>query len=254
MSEDLDRLLELKRSEPGERSYDRFAALSPQGRWLLRAFLGFLGITVLVGLFAILVGDMGKFEGQVLLSTVTISLGSLCGLASFEYSRRSGNGVFGGTGVLLALVASALILGGIWGEPTSDDYWKATAILAVFAAASAHFFGLCLARLKPRHQWILVTGAVAIFALAAVIAALILEQNANDGTYKLIAVLAVVDLAATLAVPILHRLDSFNAAITHVANGSPSPERFLVTLQADGTYLADNGVILVRRDRPTNPG
>jgi len=69
MTEDLNRLLEIGQREPGAAQAEEGPPLSPQGRWFLRAFLGFLGISALLGLFVILAGNMGKFEGQVLGST-----------------------------------------------------------------------------------------------------------------------------------------------------------------------------------------
>ncbi|MCI0354863.1 MAG: hypothetical protein L0099_07485 [Acidobacteria bacterium] len=250
MSDDLDRLLEIGPRPAAGRPAEA-AALSPQGRWMLRAFLGFLGVTALFGLIVVLAGNMGEFEGKVLLSTVAISMGSLCGLASFEYARRSGNTLPGGAGTLLALVATLLILAGIWTEHWSDDYWKITGVLAVFAAACAHFFGLSLARVRPAHQWVLVVAGIAIFSLAAVIAGLIVKSfDGGADVYKLIAVLAIVDLAATIAIPILHRLDRAELA-GPLMPGASSAERFMVTLQPDGTYLTDDGRVLVQRHPST---
>jgi len=159
-----------------------------------------------LGIIAILSGDFGDLQAKVLLTSVTISGASLGGLrcgAAFEAHRVRH---FASAGILLVAVATVLILAGMWGEVSWDDFWKMTATVAIFAAGFAQLCLLQLARLSRRFQWTLPAAYVLIFALGAIISAMIWGDIDEEPMFRIMGVNAILVGAVSLLIPIFHRL------------------------------------------------
>lgn len=161
-----------------------------------------------------------------------------------KFGARHDQRLWARAGVGLTLAAAALLLIGYWTESGSGVYWKLAIILAIFAGANAHVCALCFARLAPAHLWVLVTGAVVIYALAMIVAGMV-SESWGHAPYKLIAVLAVLDLGITVAVPILHRLDQ---AQLPAAASVPQALAFTVTQNPDGSFSLPDGRVLVLKE------
>lgn len=241
MTDELDRILELKQAESRGAPGGDAARLTPAARAFLNAFIAFLALSALVSIVAILGGKFGEFEIKVVLSTITIAIASLCGLSCAAYGRKTGHHELSVSGVALALLSAGLIIGGMWTGADAGAYWKTTVVLSVLSVACAHFFGLALASLRPSHQWVLVMAGVAIFALAGIISVQILAESwAEEGVLKLMAVVSILIAMATLTIPILHRMDR--------APAEGKGEKITVTRSTDGTYRADDGRVFVLRE------
>lgn len=165
-----------------------------------------VAIAAVVGISAILSGDFGWIEVRILLTTLTVSAGSMCGLACWAYLASKRGRVLPLSGIVLTLAGSAMILIGLWGEVDSEGFWKATATACVFAVACAHLALLSLARLAQWFQWSLVAAHVVVFGVASLIVYLIFSEGNKEGMFRLLAVAAIVDAAITLVIPIFHRL------------------------------------------------
>lgn len=243
MNEKLDQLLELT-AAPVPSPVEANDALSAQGRFYLRVFLGFLAVTALFAVITILSEKFGKFEIKVLASTLTVSLGSLCAMCCVKFGALRGQALWARAGVALTVAAAALLLIGYWSESDWGKYWKLAIILSIFAAANAHVCALCFARLAPGHLWLLVSGALVIYLLALLLAAIVGNSQWERAPFTLIAVLAVLDLGITIAVPILHRLDHSPQAVSHAAEATS----LAVIQNVDGSYSLPDGRVLVLKD------
>src|SRR5262249_12675776 len=126
-----------------------------------KAFLYSLIISVvlsaILGIFAILGGNGGWFEGQILLTPTIISAASICGLANGAFLATKRGTVLPGIGIVLALLGAVLVIGGIWNTSASSEYWKVAASVAVFAVACGHLSLLSMARLAQGFQWSIIT-------------------------------------------------------------------------------------------------
>lgn len=189
---------------------------TPQELLAKKAFLYSLIISVLLsavlGIVAILSGDWSWFNIRILLTTVTVTGASICGLACGAYVSTKRGRALPLAGIGLALAGAAMVIGGIWIEVGSEWYWKMAASLTVFAVACAHLSLLAMTRLAGRFQWSLVAAHVVIFGVASLIVFLILGESHSSGMFRLLAVAAIVDAAITVLIPIFHWLSKRETA------------------------------------------
>jgi hypothetical protein len=172
----------------------------------LYALIGSVSVSALLGILAILIGDFGEFEVRVLLTSLTISGASLCGLscgAALEANRARELSL---AGIGLSVLAALLIIGGIWTEPESEVYWKTAATIAIFAASCSHMALLLLARLAPQYAWAPQLAFVAVFGVALILTWMIWGEIEADMPFRLLGVAAIVDAAISLMIPVFHRL------------------------------------------------
>ncbi len=181
---------------------DRF----PVKKAFLYALIGSVVIGAILGILAILSGKFGWLEVRVLLTTATIAVASICGLACGAYLSARRGRVLPLTGIALTLLAAALLIGGIWHETFSDGYWQTTASASVFAVACAHLSLLSMARLAEWFRWSLTAAYIVILGVAGLIVLMILREQHGAGMMQLLGVAAIVDAAITIVIPILHRL------------------------------------------------
>ena len=177
-----------------------------------KAFLYALIISILLsailGILAILAGNWGWFQVRVLLTTVTISAASVCGLANGAFLATKRGTFLPLAGIAVTLVGATLLIGGIWAEVQSENYWKLAGSLAIFAVASGHLALLSMARLAQRFEWSLIMAHVVILGVASLIVLLIVTEyhGKATGVFQLLAVAAIIDAAITILVPVFHWL------------------------------------------------
>jgi hypothetical protein len=172
----------------------------------LYVLIGSVAVSALLGILAILIGDFGKFEVRILLTSLTISAASLCGLSCGAALEAQRGQVIPWAGIGLAVVGAVLVISGLWVEPHSDDYWKTAATVSIFAVACSHASLLLLARLAPRFAWSLWTAIALIFAVALLLSGAIWLDLDEEPMFRILGVVAVLDGAFTILVPIFHRL------------------------------------------------
>lgn len=185
----------------------------------LYTLIGSIGFSALIGIWAILSGEFGEFQAKVLGTTLTVVGTSLLGLAcgAFWESSRSNEGtlkVIPIAGIILAFVAAITVLSMIWMQ--IDSIWKTAAVSGIFAFSLAQLSLLSLANLSKKFQWIMVAAYLVILSLASINSILIIIEPSSENNFvmRLIGVLAVVDAALTVMIPIFHRLSRGDFAAT----------------------------------------
>ncbi len=164
-------------------------------------------LSALLASIAILKGNWGWVEVRILLTTLTISGASICGLACGAYLATKRGKILPVAGICLALISGLLLVAGMWLDASSEVYWKFTASLSAFAAAFAHLSLLSMARLAPRFRWTLAIAYVFILGVAVILVFVILsEPRGNDWIWRLLVVMANGGAAMTLLTPIFHWL------------------------------------------------
>lgn len=199
----------------------------------LYSFISCLAVSALMAIICVLAGKFGKFEGKVLVTTTVVTVASICLLCCIAYLGRKWKPMPGVAGIILIGVSAVMLIGGVWTEVHSHDYWEITAVICVFAIASAHLLALLAVRLKPGHVWLQIAAAVNILLLALVISGMIVVDFDDGAIWKLVAVLAILAALETLLIPILGRL----ARVQPVQ----SRETLTLTKREDGTYEDGNG-------------
>lgn len=185
----------------------------PSRRGVLRAFLVSISVSALLGIGALLIGEFSSFEAKVLLTSFSVSagtLGVLCGAALLEARGFTFPSV---PTMALSALATGLAVMGLWAEWFDlDGYWKLAAISAIFAATGAQCSLLGLADLASAHGGARVAAAGGAFLLAVLVSAMILAESDDEGAVRLLAALSIFTAAATLSVPILHRMNASEPA------------------------------------------
>ncbi len=196
----------------------------------LYSFIAFLAFSALLAIFCVLLGKFGDFEGKVLITTSVIAAASICALCCSAHSSRFQIRAPGTGGMLLAAASAVMIISGVWGQFRSPSYWKTTAVISVFAVATAYCLALLLVRLPATQRWLPVLTGINIYVLATVIASMVVWEKGDAGMFKLAAVLAILAALETLVIPILSRV------------AKPMVRKTLVLTQRDdGTYADKSG-------------
>jgi len=175
-------------------------------RALLYLLVGSVILAALLGIIIVLRNTWGWFEIRVILTTITVALGSLCGLACDVSRTPRGMNLLPWGGLVLTGVSVGMILLGMWINVESDAYWKATFVISIFTVAMVHVCLLSIARLAGRFRWVFMVACQVIFGLAAVLSAMILWEIFDENLIRLIATLSIIDAALTLVIPLLHRI------------------------------------------------
>lgn len=192
-----------------------------------KAFLYTLVISVIacaaLGVFSILTGNYGWFNGQVMLTAGAISLASIVGLACGAYlgtGRAPARGLLPVAGIVLTAAALTVFLVGVWLSDFLRDerllplYARLFPSLSIFAIACAHLSLLSMARLANWFKWSLVVAHVVIFAVATFLVGLIWFGLPDSvAPFYLLAIAAIIDAAISLLIPLFHKLSSVDAEI-----------------------------------------
>lgn len=180
----------------------------PGRRGVLRAFLVSIAVSALLGIGALLIGEFSSFEVKVLLTSFSISagtLGVLCGAALLEAKGLTFPSV---PTMALSGLATALAVLGMWGEVDSEGHWKLTAITAIFTAAGAQSSLIGLANLDASQNRARIAAAGGGLMLAVIASAMIIGEADDEGIMRLLAALSIFTAAATLSVPVFHRMNA----------------------------------------------
>ncbi|KZW99735.1 hypothetical protein JL49_15325 [Pseudoalteromonas luteoviolacea] len=102
----------------------------------------------------LLVGQFGQFEMRVLLSTLSISIASMCAMACAAYIVKTASNAAGYLGISLSTFSLILMLLLIWDLINHDIYWQLSWSFVVVAFAIAHALLLNLPSLSTSHLWL----------------------------------------------------------------------------------------------------
>ncbi|MEN8673095.1 hypothetical protein [Nocardioides sp.] len=172
----------------------------PVRRTVAAITIGSFSLAALLGVLALLGGgDFGEGQARVLLTTVVVgatSVAVLCYLvtAATDYEAV---GVAGGVSVLVPLLTSLVL---IWGEDPfgGDGVWQTFGIGVVLATLLAQ---ACLLLVLTQGRDRLRPLLVATLALAGVLAVLVCSAILgadDDGLWRLIGIVAILDVLGTV--------------------------------------------------------
>jgi len=210
---------------------------------LKRAFLYLLvasvAVSALIGIVVLILGNFGEFEVKVLLTTLTVIVTSILGLACGAY-LESGRGRFIPiAGIIVAVVSCVLWIVLVWHSTVHEDYFAQLLMsLTLFSATCAHISLLSLATLDRRFIW----SRYAFLAVDWVMTAylLFLIWNAtwidSDTTPRVIGVLSIIVAALTIVTPIFHKLSS-PQSVTNIDSEIEKLKARIVELEAKKTSL-----------------
>lgn len=175
-----------------------------------------IALSALMGIWAILSGEFGSLQARVLGTTLTVVgtsvLGLACGAFLESPRSRTSRALFAVPlgGVVLTVLSALITIWQIWISFGwgSEGVFKTLLVSTIFAFSLAQLSLLSLAQLATRFRWAIVTAYVVVLLLASIVSLLIITEPAGSdgGIWRLIGVLAVLDAAVTVSMPIFHRL------------------------------------------------
>jgi hypothetical protein len=204
-----------------------------------------VGVSALIGIGVILLGDFGEFEVKVLLTALTVTVTSILGLACGAYFETGRGRLVPGAGILMALVSGVMWIYLVWhGIVHEDLFVKSLLSLTLLGAACSHISLLSLAQLDRRFMWSRYAVYFAVGSLTAYLLFLVWDVDAisNDVTGRIIGVLAIVVAALTLVTPVLHKLSTGEPGTTAIDAEIEKLRARIAELEAKKAAMVENPV------------
>ena len=174
----------------------------------LRILIGAVGLSAVLGIFALLRWDLDEWSAKTLSSTLFVSAASLLimvNAAGIE-KRSVGYLLISVTGLLAALGALAVFLPVVWLAQDADGLWRFGGSLGVISIFAGHSSLLSLRQLPAQYRWLKPIATVLGGALAALAIWMIAADEFESGGLRVAGVLSILLLSVTIVIPILSRL------------------------------------------------
>jgi hypothetical protein len=174
-------------------------------RFVVTGLVCSIALNAALGIYALLAGEFGDLERQILLTSVTVSGVGMLSLACGPARERRLVWPLPPAGSALAVAAGIVYIVAIWLDSPSEALLKTGGTATVVAVVATHGSLLALATLAQRYRWAL-PGAIGLaIVLGGMITAVIWGEFDNESYGRAVGVVAVLLAAFTLLVPILHR-------------------------------------------------
>jgi hypothetical protein len=181
-------------------------------RMFLRSMIASIALSAALGIVGILTARFGWIDLRILLTTLTIGVASITGLACGAALEAGRSTLLPRAGIALTLIACFLIIVGMWFDVSEDLFWKTAVTASIFAGSVAQTALLSMAVLAPRFQWAPIAAYVIVFGLASLLSIMFIWQVSDDDLWRILGVLAILDAAISVTIPVLHRLGAHDAA------------------------------------------
>lgn len=202
-------------------------------RGALKLSLGFLLLSALFAIFVVLVGRFGEFETKVLLTTLSISVASMCAMACGAHIERTRVAAIGSIGIISAVLSLTFVMISVWAEVDSKEFLKLSLSCVVVSFALAHALLLNLPDLANNHLWLRYFADFTIGLLAVLVIYLVWKEGPWAAPYfKLLIVVGIGIALVSLLIPIFSKL----------GNDSPKSEEEVLLKRHEGdVYVDKNG-------------
>ena len=204
-------------------------------RLFLYLLIGSVGLSALIAIGVLLFGDFGEVEIRVLMTTWTLTVTSVFGLACGAY-LDSGRGRYVPlAGIVLSIIAAAMALLIIWNAlDDNETFIKSFLTATLLAGACSHFSLLSLARLDRRFAWTRIAGAVSVVLLCAILLYIMWfePEGESDLIYRVLGILGVMIASVTVVTPVFHKLSSATSDIDAIDREIAELESRLAVLRA----------------------
>jgi len=177
-------------------------------RFLLRTIVTGACLTAALAIVAILGGSLDGTSGRVILTTTAVSVFGILAVPAQMLLDRGSLPVLARLSAALTAVTFAITLLLIWGDDPTTRWWQAWGVFATLALAAAQAAAVEARRRDTDTQAIrrLVATSMATGTALAVLGTLgIVGKVADGGYYRLVGVIAVIDLLSLVLVAALRR-------------------------------------------------
>jgi hypothetical protein len=188
-------------------------------RIFLISLIASVSISALLGIGVILLGNFGYVEVRVLMTTFTITVMSICGLACGAHFEAGRGNVLPKVGIALSLIAALMALLVIWNFLDEvEEFIKSFVTATILAIACSHLSLLSLARLDQRFAWTRVLASVCVWTISGILIVIIwLEPAGGSGLiYRILGILSIILASITVVTPVLHKLSSDRSGLDKI--------------------------------------
>lgn len=162
--------------------------------------IGSFSIAALMGIAALLgPGDFGEGEGRVVLTTVIVGCASMCSLCYLATSgtRWAPLGLLSGVALALPVVTGLTLVWSDW-SLDADGTLRAFGVGVVLSLTLAQLCLLLSLAGDGRLGAVLWPTVLVAAVVALLVSGMVLGQDATDGLWRLVGVLAILDVLGTL--------------------------------------------------------
>lgn len=178
-------------------------------RLFFTTILASLVVSALIGIVIFLVGDFGETELKLLITTLAVAGFSLTSLAGAALYDRRHLLLLSYAVMAASLLGFVLGIFEIWGD--HEEIWllKLSTSVAIVAFSLAHISILMLGRFREKLvKYCLYATIGAIVSLATVLISMINFELDETGFFRLLGVLAILDVLGSISVPIVKKATS----------------------------------------------
>jgi hypothetical protein len=180
-------------------------------RAFLYTLIASVALSALIGIGVILFGDFGEFEVRVLMTTLTVTVTSILGLACGAYLETNRGRLLPLMGIGLSIASALMLFLVIWDVlDDSEIFVKSVVTTSLLAASCSHLSLLSLARLDQRFAWSRIAAFICISLLAVILLYILWfePESSGDLVSRIIGVLSILTAAVTVMTPVFHKLSS----------------------------------------------
>jgi len=169
-----------------------------------------VSLSAVLGIAVILLGDFGEFETKVLLTTLTVTVTSILGLACGAYLETERGKLLPVIGIVFSIVAAIFWIFLIWFEPREDFFAKLLLSVTMFAASCSLLSLISIAQLDGRFIWSRYIAHAAVWTSNAIVIPLIWMnfKDVPELISRTLGVLAIVIAGLTVVTPVFHKLSN----------------------------------------------
>jgi hypothetical protein len=178
-------------------------------RLFLKILIASVGVSTLFGIAVVLLGNFGEFEVRVLMTTLTVTVTSILGLACGASIESGRSRTVPMAGIAFSIASALALFLIIWNVlDDSEVFIKSTLTLVTFAVVLSHISLISLARLDRRFAWSLTLLAICDILLAGILLYIMWfePESSGDVVYRVIAVLSILIAAFTVMTPVFHKI------------------------------------------------
>jgi hypothetical protein len=210
-------------------------------RALFVLLVGSVVVNAALGIYALLAGEFGELERNILYTSLSVSAAGVLALACAPAWERRLVAPLPRIGVVGTVAALAVTVAAIWTADPPEWLVNTAFTLVVAAVLGAHGSLLALAGLAGRFRWVLGAAIAAGLVLGAMVVSALWAEPDSEWFARALGVVAVLFAAFTVLVPIFHRASRAELA----AAGAPGevPVRYCPSCGHTLTAAADEEAV-----------
>ena len=163
-------------------------------------------VGALMGIWALLVGDVGETQWRMIGTTFSITGAGALAIVFGRAVDRPGLGRLPFAGLGLTFATLLTINAGIWLHVEAEWFWKLAISMAVVTVTAAHASLVSPAGLALGFRWVAWGAIGSGVALAALLLVQLWFAPEGSAIGRAIGVFAILTSAASIAVPVMRRL------------------------------------------------